>query len=191
MNKALIAFATIGAGTFNMTAQADIVDSVRLGVMDHNVKVLTPKNANKEDGFNLSADVRFSKWNLSSETWSPHPYLMASVNSEDRTSYIAVGLEWDFEFLEGWHFQPSFGYALHSGKLESQGATAQERAVFDSKHLLLGSRDLFRTSFAITKDINETWALQLIYDHLSHGQILGNGRNQGLDDVGVRVAYSF
>jgi lipid A 3-O-deacylase len=31
----------------------------------------------------------------------------------------------------------------------------------------------------------------LIYEHLSHGQILGNGRNQGLDTLGLRVAYRF
>lgn len=191
MAKMLLAMLTVGAGTFCGPAKAEIVDSVRFGVMDHNVKVLTPKNANKEDGFNVSAEVRFSKLDIFGETWSPHPYAMTSINTAGTTSYIAAGLEWDFEFLEGWHFQPGFGYSLHNGELESNGATSQERAVFDANHLLLGSRDLFRTSLAVTKDINDKWALQLIYDHLSHGQTLGNGRNQGLDDIGLRVVYTF
>ncbi len=30
-----------------------------------------------------------------------------------------------------------------------------------------------------------------MYEHLSHGQILGDGRNQGLDNIGLRVSYSF
>jgi lipid A 3-O-deacylase len=28
-----------------------------------------------------------------------------------------------------------------------------------------------------------------MFEHLSHGQILGKGRNQGIDNVGVRVIY--
>jgi lipid A 3-O-deacylase len=39
--------------------------------------------------------------------------------------------------------------------------------------------------------MGENWGLQLQYDHLSHGQILGNGRNQGLDNIGVRVYWQF
>ena len=50
-----------------------------------------------------------------------------------------------------------------------------------------GREDLFRTTLALTWDIGETWALQGIYEHLSHGQILGEGRNQGLDEIGMRA----
>lgn len=184
-------WALIGVSFGGGTAQAEIVDSVRVGVMNHNVRIIDPKNANKEDGVNISAEVRFSQLKFLGDTWSPYPYAMVSGNTAGATSFGAVGIEWDFEILDGWHFQPGFGYSIHNGELESEGATPEERAVFDSTHVLLGSRDLFRTSFALTKDINEQWGIQLIYDHLSHGQILGNGRNQGMDDVGVRIAYSF
>ena len=30
-----------------------------------------------------------------------------------------------------------------------------------------------------------------MYEHLSHGQVLGNGRNQGIDNIGLRVSYTF
>jgi hypothetical protein len=33
--------------------------------------------------------------------------------------------------------------------------------------------------------------VQAVFEHLSHGQILGSGRNQGLDMAGVRVVYRF
>ena len=33
--------------------------------------------------------------------------------------------------------------------------------------------------------------MQGIYEHLSHGQILGEGRNQGLDEIGVRAVWKF
>jgi lipid A 3-O-deacylase len=57
--------------------------------------------------------------------------------------------------------------------------------------VLLGSRDLFRTSLALTWDLSESFAVQGIYEHLSHGQILGSGRNQGLDEIGVRAVWRF
>ncbi len=172
-------------------ATAEIVDSVRLGVMDHNIKVIDGKNADKEDGVNINGEIRFSQFDFLGETWSPYPFVMASVNTAGETSYGAVGLEWDFEFLDGWHFEPGVGYTIHNGELEGEGATAAERAEFGSQHVLLGSRDLFRTSFILTRDINEDWAVQLVFEHLSHGQILGNGRNQGLDEFGFRIARNF
>ena len=181
-----------GFGLFlNLPGHAEILNNVRFGILDHNVEVLTPKNSNKEPGVNVSAELQFSKLDILGETWSPKPYVMASVNTEGATSYAAVGLEWDFEILKGWHLQPGVGYTIHTGELESQGETPEQRAEFEATHLLLGSRDLFRTSLALTRDINERWGIQLIYDHLSHGQMLGNGRNQGLDDVGLRVVYNF
>ena len=62
---------------------------------------------------------------------------------------------------------------------------------FTEDHVLLGSRDLFRTTLGLHHQINETWGVELMYEHLSHGQVLGKGRNQGLDNIGVRVSYSF
>ncbi|MBU3921915.1 MAG: acyloxyacyl hydrolase, partial [Alphaproteobacteria bacterium] len=55
--------------------------------------------------------------------------------------------------------------------------------------VFFGSRDLFRTSLALNGDLGDKWGAQVMYEHLSHGQILGSGRNQGIDNVGVRVIY--
>lgn len=33
--------------------------------------------------------------------------------------------------------------------------------------------------------------MQLYWEHMSHGQILDEGRNQGLDYVGLRFLYRF
>ena len=57
--------------------------------------------------------------------------------------------------------------------------------------MLLGSRDLFRSSLALTWDMSNDFALQAIYEHLSHGQVLGTGRNQGLDEIGLRAVWKF
>jgi lipid A 3-O-deacylase len=168
------------------------VDSVRLGVMAHNICVTDCKNANKESPVNIDGEVRFASPDWLRIIWSPHPYVMASVNTGGDTSFVAVGLEYDWQFAKRWHFEPGFGYAIHDGKLNNKypNGTPQAAAYFD-EHVLLGSRDLFRTNLSLTYDISEKWAVQGIYEHLSHGQILGHGRNQGLDELGVRMVRNF
>ena len=64
-----------------VVAQADVIDSARLGVMAHNIKVTDGKNANKEDGVNINGELRFHSPDFLKIIWSPHPYVMASVNS--------------------------------------------------------------------------------------------------------------
>jgi lipid A 3-O-deacylase len=41
----------------------------------------------------------------------------------------------------------------------------------------------------VTYHLDSPWMVQGYYEHLSHGQILGEGRNQGLDEFGIRVGY--
>jgi lipid A 3-O-deacylase len=173
-------------------AVADPVDSLRIGVMDHNIKVTDGKNADKESGVNINGELRFASPGFLKAIGAPHPYVMASVNMDGATSFGAVGLEWDFEFAPGWRFEPGFGYAIHDGEVNNPFRAGTQQAVdFSATRVLLGSRDLFRTSLALTRDLGEDWAVQAIYEHLSHGQILGTGRNQGLDEVGVRLVRRF
>lgn len=168
------------------------IDSVRLGVMKHNICVSDCKNADKESGANINGELRFKSPDWLGWAGAPHPYLMASVNADGNTSYGGGGLEWDFEFAKGWHFEPGFGYIIHDGDINNPYPSNTQQAVdYSADHVLLGSRDLFRTNLALTLDMGEAWALQGIYEHLSHGQILGTGRNQGLDEIGVRVVWRF
>lgn len=181
--------ATVAAVVAAPAATAQ-VDSIRLGVMQHNICVIDCKNADKEDGPNISGELRFKSPDFLGWAGSPHPYLMVSVNTQGATSYAGGGLEWDWEFTPGWHIEPGLGYVLHDGEISNPFANGTpEAAAFFEEHVLLGSEDLFRTSLALTWDMSDSFALQAIYEHLSHGQILGEGRNQGLDEIGVRAVW--
>lgn len=185
-------FAAATAAAIAAPAASAQIESVRLGVMQHNICVIDCKNADKEDGPNVAAEVRFASPDFLAWAFSPHPYLMASVNTQGNTSYGGAGLEWDFQVAQGWHIEPGFGYVIHDGEINNPFANGTpQSADFAEQHVLLGSRDLFRTSLAVTWDMSDTFALQGIYEHLSHGQILGEGRNQGLDEIGVRAVWRF
>ncbi|MBR9834931.1 MAG: acyloxyacyl hydrolase [Alphaproteobacteria bacterium] len=192
MKKTLTLFAGSLAALASLPAQAQLIDEVRFGIAQHNICVLDCDNADKEDGPNITGELVFDSPDFLGIILSPRPYVTGSVNTAGNTSYGGVGLLWNWDFSEGWSFEPSLGYVIHDGALGSpypQGSP--EGDAFSQVHVLLGSEDLFRTGLALNRDFGERWGLQLQYDHLSHGQILGNGRNQGLDNIGLRVYYRF
>ncbi|HEX5006501.1 MAG TPA: hypothetical protein VFV70_05275 [Hyphomonadaceae bacterium] len=187
-----LVFAAVAAMAVFAPSAAAQIDSVRLGVLEHNICVTDCKNADKESGVNISGELRFASPGFLSWAGSPHPFLVASVNTDGNTSYGGVGLSWDFRFANRWHFEPGFGYIIHDGAVNNPFPSGTQEAVdYSEDHVLLGSEDLFRTSLALTFDVSEAWAVQGIYEHLSHGQILGSGRNQGMDEIGVRLVWNF
>ncbi|MEQ8557826.1 MAG: acyloxyacyl hydrolase [Henriciella sp.] len=174
------------------TADAQLVEEARVGVMQHNICVIDCKNADKEDGPTVEGELVFASPDFFKYLLGPRPYALASINTAGDTSYGAVGLMWNWDFAEGWSLEPSLGYAIHDGAVASpfpQGSP--ESNAFSQENVLYGSEDLFRTGLAINRDFGERWGLQVQYEHLSHGQILGNGRNQGVDSVGLRAYWRF
>lgn len=192
MQTKMVGLAAMGAALMLApTAYAD-VNELHVGVMDHNICVVNCKNANKEDGPNIEAQLTFDSPDFLDWALSPRPYLLASLNTAGDTSFAGVGLEWRWDFAEGWALQPGIGYVVHDGETENPYANGTpEAAAFAEQHVQYGSRDLFRTSLGLTRDLPGPWEAQVLYEHLSHGQILGNGRNQGTDELGVRLGYRF
>ncbi len=173
------------------SAQAGI-DEVHVGAVQHNICISNCKNANKEDGPNVDFQVSFDSPGFLRAIGSPQPYVMASVNTAGETSFGGAGLEWRWQFAEHWSLEPGLGYVIHNGETNNPFANGTpEAAQFAEEHVLLGSRDLFRTSLGLTYSTDGPWEVGVIYEHLSHGQILGNGRNQGLDEAGIRIGYRF
>lgn len=168
------------------------INEVHFGVMAHNICVTDCKNADKENGPNVEFQVSFDSPGFLSWAGSPQPYAMASINTAGDTSFGGVGLEWRWDFADGWALEPGVGYVVHDGELENKfpGGSPQA-AAFANEHLLLGSRDLFRTSLGLTRDFEGPLEAQLFFEHLSHGQIIGTGHNQGVDQLGIRIGYQF
>jgi lipid A 3-O-deacylase len=172
--------------------QAQAVESVNVGVMAHNICVTDCKNAGKEQGPAVEVQANFGSPELLSLIGSPQPYVVLTLNTSGGTSSGGVGLEWSFPVSEHWAIEPGFGYVIHDGSLQNPYPSSDPRAPeFSENRVLLGSRDLFRTSIGVTRDFDGPWEAQIFFTHLSHGQIIGEGRNQGMDQLGVRFGYRF
>lgn len=168
------------------------IDEVRLGVV-HNLRLDHGEIVDgKEEGENVEVEIVSSSPDFLNLLGSPRPYLMGSANTDEGVSFGGVGLLWRWEFADGWAFEPGFGYIVHDGEIDNPFAPGSPDAVaFEADHQLLGSRDLFRTTFALEREFGDRFAGQIYWQHMSHGQILDEGRNQGLDYVGLRFLYRF
>jgi len=168
------------------------VDEIHVGVMDHNICVTNCDNADKEDGPNIEFQVSFDSPGFLNWAGAPQPYLMASINTAGDTSFGGAGLEWRWNFAGNWALEPGVGIVAHDGATDNPYANGTpEAAAFSDENVLLGSDLLFRTSLGLTYDFDGPWEAQAFFEHLSHGQILGSGRNQGLDELGIRFGYQF
>jgi len=104
----LISFA-LCAATLPAMAEAQLVEEVRVGGLQHNICVADCKNANKEDGPTVEGELVFASPGVLRYVLSPRPYAIASINTAGDTSYGGVGLLWNFDFAEKWSFEPSLG----------------------------------------------------------------------------------
>ena len=189
--KRLIALA-LGTTALAAPASAQFIEEARIGVMQHNVCISDCKNADKEDGPNIEGELVFAGPDIFRYIATPRPYIVASYNTAGNTNFGGFGLLWNWDFATGWSLEPSLGYVIHDGANESPFPQGDPRSdAFAKDNIYFGSDDLFRTGLALNRDIGENWGVQLQYEHLSHGQILGNGRNQGVDNIGVRGYWRF
>ncbi len=185
----ILAFGAVSAVTPEAHAG---VNEVQLGVMDHNICVTNCDNADKEDGPNLELQISFDSPGFLDWAGSPQPYLMASINTAGDTSFGGGGLEWRWNFAGNWAFEPGLGVVVHNGEVDNPFPNGSQEAFdFSQEHVLLGSDVLFRTSLGLTYDFEGPWEAGLFFEHLSHGQFLASGRNQGLDEFGIRFGYQF
>lgn len=167
------------------------IDEVRFAIVDniqHEGEIVDGK-----EGTNIEAEIVSSSPDLLNLIGSPRPYFMLSGNATgDGVNFAGVGVIWRWEFADGWAFEPGFGYVVHDGERDNPFADdTPEAAAFSRENQLLGSHDLFRTSLALEREFGSRYAMQLYWEHMSHGQILDQGRNQGLDYVGLRLLYRF
>ncbi len=197
MNKLSIAVAACGASlaahlAAPSPAGAQLIDEIRLGVMEHDIGVFNEGAGNTEDGRNLTIEVLagspgFLRWAL-----SPRPVASFSWNDSGDTNFGGLGLAWQTPRQHRFFAEAGVGYVIHDGVVELPTDPADPTRIrLANTRVIYGSRDLFRSTFGFGVRVTDRIDAQLTFEHLSHGQILGSGKNEGLDTVGVRLGYHF
>ncbi len=167
------------------------LDEVRLGVLEHDVATFNEDSGGFEDGFNIAAEVVFKSPGPFRYILSPRPYGLFSWNSAGGTNFGGGGLNWTTPAWRDRVFaEAGVGYVLHDGVVELPSDPADPNRIrLAATRVTFGSRDLFRTHLAAGVRLTPRLDAAVVVEHLSHGQILGDDSNQGLDNIGLRLSY--
>lgn len=202
MQKALFAAAACAAMAVAAPAFAG---EAFLGVYKHDVTFVGNAvglgAAGREDGVDIHLGYRTNK--IESLRWlgKPQVHAMVSINSENTSNFVAAGFDWKIELGKpgGFYLRPGMGLAYTDGETQlppvnAPGLTPEEiqrRLKLYNTRIDFGSKVLFEPELALGYQFNDRWSGELSYVHLSNGQIFHQGKNQGLDDAGVRLVYKF
>ena len=112
------------------------------------------------------------------------------VNLNGRTNVAYAAAVWTIPVFERYFVEAFVGPAVHDGSLTATPTRAG-----------LGCDVLFNAGASIGYRFNQNWSVMGTFDHLSNGKSLfgidcgtnraATGSNQGLNNYGVRIGYSF
>jgi hypothetical protein len=103
-----------------------------------------------------------------------------TLNFGGKTSVAYAGFAWTWDITPNWFIEPSFGGAIHSGRLEAPDSSGR---------LSLGCRELFRPGLSSGYRLNERWTVVVAWEHISNANLCG--RNAGLNNLGAKIGFSF
>ena len=120
-----------------------------------------------------------------------------SVNSDGTSNFVAAGLSWPIALPGQFYCRPGLGLAYTDGEAGLPAVNApglappeiQRRLNLYRSRIDFGSHLLFQPELSIGRVLSPRWSAELTYLHLSNGQVFAHGKNQGLDDAGLRLIY--
>jgi hypothetical protein len=202
MKKALFAAAAlIAAGLSGPAAAGEFF----VGALAHDVTFVGDAvglgAAGREGGVDLHLGVRSERIEALSVIGAPQAHAFLSLNSESTSNFVAAGLNWPIDLGAdgGFYLRPGIGLAYTDGETKLPPVNApglspaeiQRRLVLYNTRIDFGSKVLFEPELALGYWVTDRMAVELSYTHLSNGQIFAQGKNQGLDDFGVRLNFKF
>jgi hypothetical protein len=153
----------------------------------------------EQDSFDTMVGYRTDRIGWAWWLFRPQAHVIVSVNDKYSTDFAAIGLDWRVQFSKKWYIRPGIGLAYTTGKAglppaNAPGLTPAQYLVrlhLYQERIDFGDHYLFEPELAAGYNFNSKWAIEASYVHLSNGQILHQGKNQGLDDLGLRLNYHF
>jgi lipid A 3-O-deacylase len=174
-----------------------------LGVYAHDAAFLGDAfgvgSAGRESGADLHLGYRTERIEALSLIFKPQAHAFISVNSEGTSNFVAAGLSWPIDLSHNFYLRPGLGLAYTDGEhglppVNAPGlspAEVQRRLHLYNTRIDFGSALLFEPEIGIGYRFSERLSGELSWVHISNGEIFHQGKNQGMDDAGVRFAYKF
>ena len=203
MRKIVISILAAAAAA---TAAPALAGEVIAGVYQHDVTFLGNAvglgAAGHEGGAQIHLGYRTDRLDWAPD-WmrGPRGHVFVAVNTDGDTNYVAAGLNWHIPITDDrrWYVQPGIGLAYQDGydlfpDFSEPGISQEEfdrRVALRDERIEFGSHVLFQPELAVGYQIAPSTAVELSYVHLSNGQIFHQGKNEGLDEVGVRIVHRF
>jgi len=196
--------------TSTTVAMAQVAE-VRAGVGVHDIRVLSDLPI-RENSIVLNGEILFEEPELLKWAFSPQPYIGGQLNLSGNTSYGGAGLVWRQNFGKRFYGDLAVGLVVHDGTLELNLPTVDidgfdsfeefsadpvvqailsERAFLINNTIEYGSRVLLREQLTLGYRLNEDWAVEGYFEHVSHGNLWTNADNDGSDSAGFRVNRTF
>jgi hypothetical protein len=155
--------------------------------------------AGREDGADFHLGYRTGRIDALHLIGRPQVHAFVSINSQNTSNFVAAGFDWKVHLSGPLYLRPGMGLAYTDGKTglppaNVPGLTPEElaRRTYLYYHRIdFGSHVLFEPELALGWDVSDRFAIEASYTHLSNGQIFHQGKNQGLDDAGVRLVWKF
>ncbi len=197
--------AIVLCATLTQTVHAQVAE-VRFGITEFDERSLNIPIAVKyanENSLAVNAEIIFDEPNFLKWAYTPQPYINSTLNLEGETSFGGAGLLWRQSFGNTFYADISIGGVIHNGTkdvrfdydLLDQGLTFDQ--AYDEyigrldTQIEFGSRLLFREQITLGYRLNQNWAGEVFYEHLSNAWLAEDNRNDGVDNIGVKVARRF
>jgi hypothetical protein len=181
------------------------------GVYGHNVTFVGDNigigAVKREDGVDVHIGYRTDSINALWFLGKPQVHAFVSINSrrtggviKEGSDFAAVGFDWPITlFHSPVYIRPGIGLAYTDGPFNLPPSNApnlpaaetQRRLQLHYGRLDFGDPWQFEPEFALGYHLSHHWSTELSYTHISNGQIFHHGKNEGLDDAGVRLNYKF
>jgi lipid A 3-O-deacylase len=182
--RSLAGFAIASLGVAGAARADGLFSEVRLGVYEHDASVFGHQ---KESGVDFNGELLFQPFDF---LWSPRLAIGGMVNSDGETDQAYAGLTWTWDFVHGLFRDGDGLYAeLTLGGGWNNGLINVTDPVLSQERKSLGSNVLFREDLDLGYRINPVWSIAVSYNHISNADLAV--RNEGLNDIGVRVGMRF
>ncbi len=194
--------AALGAALVSLAGAAQ-AGELLVGVYAHDAAFLGDAfgvgSAGRESGADLHLGYRTERIEALSLIFKPQAHAFVSVNSEGTSNFVAAGLSWPIDLSHGFYLRPGLGLAYTDGEhglppVNAPGLTpaeVQRRLNLYNTRIDFGSALLFEPEIGVGYRFSERLSGELSWVHISNGEIFHQGKNQGMDDAGVRLAYRF